>query len=151
MRKWIGILVCLMITASVSAVVYHPMRPESYRAAVHVSVPGYQSSSDFRSTSSYLSSRPSGAITSYSSNGLSAHGLAAISASNFDALNSEGGACYQPSATQTGSRKGRPGGGGDSGGGAIGEYDFHSPVGDTPWVWMLLLLAAFGMKKKRSC
>ena len=76
--------------------------------------------------------------------------MSAISSANFNTLNSEGGACYQPA----GPRRGRPGGGGgDSGGGAIGEYDFHSPVGATPYIWLAILAslyAIFAKKRKKN-
>ena len=69
--------------------------------------------------------------------------LSAISASNFDALNGEGGACYSP--VQSAARRGR----GDEGG-AIGEYDFQSPVGGTPWLWILTLSLLFCFHRRRE-
>ena len=65
--------------------------------------------------------------------------FSAISASNFATLNAEGGACSLTSAeTSTpGPRKGpRP----ETGTGVVEE---RSPVGDTPWLFVLILATAF--------
>jgi len=56
-----------------------------------------------------------------------------ISENNFNTLNSEGGAMYQPSVMQKASR---PGGG-------TGTIEWESPVGDIPWVLMAVLITAF--------
>jgi hypothetical protein len=72
---------------------------------------------------------------------LASGSMSAISASNFEMLNSEGGLCYAESAS--GSRKTpRPGGSGGS-----GVVDTHSPIGDTPWILFGLLLIAYGAFK----
>lgn len=121
MRKVVGILVCLFLSLPLSAISYQTM---SYSAPA----------TDFRSTSVY-----SGSVQSTGS-------LSAISASNFNALNSEGGACYLPSAVSSEPRRGRPGG-------FIGNYDFHSPVGDIPFVLMAImagLYAIFVKKRKKA-
>ena len=109
---------------------------------------------EFRTTSSYMSSgrtnhqsqitnyqlaRPTGSMT-------------AISASNFAQLNGEGGACYQASAIHNptirrGGRDDEEGEGGTSG---IGMTEFHSPVGATPWIFMIILAAAYGIIKRRN-
>ena len=109
----------------------------------------------FRSTSVYV---VSGAVTEspqlrscMSNNGHATCSMYAISAANFAALNSEGGACYQPVAK---ARKGRPGGGGSGGGGAIGEYDFQSPIGAVPVALILLLGAVYALliaRKQKKC
>ena len=64
--------------------------------------------------------------------------FSAISASNFATLNAEGGACSLTSAeTSTpGPRKARPGTG-------TGVVEERSPVGDTPWLFVLILATAF--------
>ena len=143
MRKLIGILVCLLAAASVFAVEYHPLRVSAaardgyYSAASAPSV-------GFRSTSAYS---PNSA-NSIASNSVS--GLSAISASNFAALNSEDGLFAETSAKVGAIRKsGRPGGGGGSEGGGIGEYDFHSPVGDLPFLFFVLLLAAHACRANK--
>ena len=88
----------------------------------------------FRSTSAYNGSmQPAGS-------------LSAISAANYEALNSEGGACYHPSAV--GPRKGRPQENDYGGTGAIGNLDYHSPVGDVPWALLLILAAVWGVRKR---
>lgn len=125
MRKIIGILVCLLVTARLFAVDYQPF---AYSAPP----------TEFRSTSAYTASAnsfPSGRdrVGATSS-------LTAISASNFATLNSEGGACYIPSAT-CGSKRVKvkeP----EPDTEAIGEGVWESPVGETPLI-LLALLAAF--------
>ena len=122
MRKKIGILVCLLILSlQLSAAGYQPM---TYSAP----------ETGFRSTSAYTGShQPTG--------------FAAISASNYAALNSEGGACYN------GPRKGRPKPGDYGGTGAIGVYDYHSPVGDVPWEMIVIfaIILAYIKKKQYLC
>lgn len=136
MRKIIGIIVCLGISVGLWAVDYQPAA--------------------FGSTSAYLSEgrvanlgassmRPSGAIA-YSSGVSMGGSMAAISASNFESLNSEGGACYNPA--RDGSaihRVGRPG----SGSGGTGVSDPQSPVGPTPWILMLLLAGGYILLKRK--
>jgi len=116
MRKIVGILVCLLLSLQLYAVGYQPV---TYSAPV----------TTFRSTSAYNGSiQPTGS-------------LSAISAANYNALNSEGGACYSPAQHGT-IHRGRPGG-------AIGEYDFHSPVGNTPWFLMAVLAAVYLWKSRK--
>jgi hypothetical protein len=127
MKRLTGIILCIWIAAGVSAVDY-PF-------------------TSFNSTSIYTGGRDSQPVAA--ANRQLSGSMSAISSANFAALNSEGGACYQPAASAP--RKGRPGGD-DSGGGsgAIGEYDFHSPVGDTPfWLFALLggIYAFFRMRR----
>ena len=52
------------------------------------------------------------------------------------------GACYNPARDGATIKRGRPGG-------AIGEYDFHSPVGPTPWILMLLLAGGYILLKRK--
>lgn len=143
MRKLKGILVCLLVlvTIRIGAVEYHPV--------------------SFRSTSAYCQDnraanggiqsamRTTGVMT-YRSGTISPTGsLSAISASNFETLNSEGGACYNAPRHGATIKRGRPGGGGDdSGSGATGEYDFHSPVGATPCLFLALLAALYVVYKR---
>ena len=85
--------------------------------------------------------------SAYTVNTQRTSGFAAISASNYAALNSEDGACY------SGPRKGRPKPGDYGGTGAIGNYDFHSPAGDIPWEMMVIfaLILAYIKKKQYLC
>ena len=125
MRKIIGIIVLSLLSLPLMAVGYSPV---TYSAP----------STNFRSTSAYNGSmQPAGSMS-------------AISASNYQALNSEGGACYHPSAI--GPRKGRPKENEYGGSGAIGNQDFHSPVGEIPWIAMgaMLFLYVFYTKKRRN-
>ena len=120
MRKIIGIIVLSLLSLPLMAVEYNPV---TYSAP----------STDFRSTSAYNGSiQPTGSMS-------------AISAANYQALNSEGGACYHPSAVSSEPRRGRPGG-------FIGNYDFHSPVGEIPWIamGMMLFLYVFYTKKRKN-
>ena len=133
MRKIKGILVCLLVMVAfrLMAVEYQPIEA-------------------FGSTSAYMGERSYQPVMS-SGRTQASGSLSAISASNFEELNGEGGAMYRPGSI----RKGRPGGGGDSGGGggessgsgAIGELDFHSPVGDTPWILLALLSAGYAVRR----
>ena len=118
MKKVIGIIVCLWVVTTAGAVEFAPAAP-------------------FRSTSAYGAhgEQYQQQMMTANSRPQSVGSLSAISASNFEALNGEGGAFYSPSeasSASSGPRKGRPGG-------AVGEYDFRSPIGDTPWLIMLLL------------
>ena len=133
MKKIIGIIVCLWSVVSVFAVDYHPIKATGNRPAGSYYATHSQPSSAFRSTSVY------------NSRGLNGYGasFSAISTSNFNALNSEGGACYLPTAT-SGPRKGvvRPGSDSDDDDEenlAIGEIIYRSPLGDAP-VGLILLL-----------
>lgn len=122
MKKVIGIIVCLWVVATAGAVEFAPAAP-------------------FRSTSAYGAhgEQYQQQMTTANSRPQSVGSLSAISASNFEALNSEGGAFYSPSeaSAPSGPRKavGRPG----SGEGGIGVIVEESPIGDTPWLIMLLL------------
>lgn len=153
MRFIKGILVCLfMVLAAMSfaanAMPYTEFRSTSAYISSTSGNTGYARSSAVSvssglKTASYATYRTSGS-------------MAAISAANFATLNSEGGACYQPSSITK--PQVRRGGRDDEeeegdGGNAIGEYDFHSPVGDTPWILFGLLLIAYGAfnwKKKSA-
>ena len=125
MRKFVSVLVCLWVAASVYAAEYKPF---AYSAPP----------TEFRSTSAYTASANS--FTSGRDMVGATSSLAAISASNFATLNSEGGACYIPSAT-CGSKRVKvkeP----EPDTEAIGEGVWESPVGETPLI-LLALLAAF--------
>ena len=129
MRKIIGIIVCLWVAVRLFAVDYQPF---AYSAPT----------TEFRSTSAYTAS--TNALPATTARVGSTSSFSTISTSNFQTLNSEGGLCYQPSATVNRARKGRPtedeGGDGDN---AIGEYDLHSPIGDTPFILFALLAALY--------
>ena len=118
MRKIKGILVCLLVLSSrLMAVSYQPVA--------------------FSSTSAYRSeSRTSQQVMQYDSP-RPVGSLAAISASNYETLNGEGGA-FSPAAAAA-PRRGRIEEGEGGTGGEIGNYEFRSPVGDTPWFVMFLL------------
>ena len=130
MKKVIGIIVCLWVVTTAGAVEFAPAAP-------------------FRSTSAYGAhgEQYQQQMMTANSRPQSIGSLSAISASNFEALNSEGGAFYSPSQTSSapsGPRKGRIGGGDEEtnpggGGGEIGNDEVRSPIGDTPWLIMLLL------------
>lgn len=120
MRKLVSVLVCLWVAAEMFAVSYQSYQPTM-----------------FRSTSAYVAERPM-ATSCHQSSMANHQTLTAISASNFATLNSEGGACYIPSAT-SGPRRAKiveP----DTE--AVGEGVWESPVGETPLI-LLALLAAF--------
>ena len=122
MRKLVSVLVCLWVAAEMFAVSYQSYQPTM-----------------FRSTSAYVAERPM-ATSCHQSSRANHQTLTAISASNFATLNSEGGACYIPSATSGPSKvkvkEPEP----DTE--AIGEGVWESPVGETPLI-LLALLAAF--------
>lgn len=135
MRKIIGIIVCLGISVGLRAVDYQP--------ATFGSTSAYLSGGRAADLGASSAMRPSGAIA-YSSGVSMGGSMSAISASNFESLNSEGGACYNPA--RDGSaihRVGRPG----SGSGGIGVSEPQSPIGDTPWILFGLLLIAYGAFK----
>ena len=127
MRKKIGILVCLLWgTVSAFAVNYQPCGGAS-----------------FGSTSAYVSTRQTSYVhhTPYTVH----QSASAISAANFSTLNSEGGACYMPGRNNVspGPRKAyEP----DI---AIGEGVWESPVGDIPFILMAIMLALYGIWKKK--
>ena len=112
MRKIIGILVCLLVLIEVQG-----------------------ADMAFRSTSPYLSAGSSMCVSSSAPAG----SFSAISAANYAALNSEGGACYTPSGPRRVGREDYI----DNGTPSIGEITEHSPVGDTPWALMILLCLGY--------
>ena len=118
MRKIIGILVCLLVLIEVQG-----------------------ADMAFRSTSPYLSAGSSMCVSSSAP----ASSFSAISAANYAALNSEGGACYTPNGPR---RVGRVDYGDTP---PIGGITEHSPVGDTPWalmIWLCLGYVAYVERKK---
>ena len=124
MRKFIGTLVCLLVSFQLSAVSYQTM---TYSAP----------ETNFRSTSAYAGSyQPTGS-------------LSAISASNFQTLNSEGGACYHPSAIAKPRRINREDMEDENG---TGQVNWESPVGDIPFALMafLALLYARSILSRRK-
>ena len=135
MRKYIGLLVCLLwVSCRLCAVSYQPCKPTA-----------------FRTTSAYIAPVSSAVPMMSMQRPLASGSLSAISASNFEMLNSEGGWCAATSASSTRPqvrKGGRPDEdeGGDNGN-PIGVYDNHSPIGDTPWILFGLLLIAYGAFK----
>lgn len=129
MRRLIGILVCLWVATSLFAVTYQPCKPAAFRTTSAYVAP-MQSASPTMSTNMQ---RP-----------LASGSLSAISASNFEVLNCEGGACHIPSATP-GIRKGSKVTEPETE--AVGEGVWESPIGDTPWILFGLLLIAYGAFK----
>ncbi|MBR4431835.1 MAG: hypothetical protein IKS76_01380 [Paludibacteraceae bacterium] len=131
-----NILVCLFVATSLLAVTYQPCQPTS-----------------FRSTSVYVTTaQPSSVTMSMSPQYPKSIGITAISASNFDALNSEGGACYQPSAARPGGIRrsvDRPDDD-DEDDLAIGEIIERSPVGDTPWILFILFAAGYIVLRRKK-
>ena len=131
MRRIEAILLCLWVVANSFAATYQAFQP-----------------TDFRSTSAYMTagertSMPSASrATPYTSQSLSA-----ISASNFATLNSEGGACYHPSAIHSGPKKGKVV---EPDTEAVGEGVWESPVGDIPWMLIVLLLLLYLPLKKEK-
>ena len=121
MRRLLGIVVCLWIVERLFGVEYRPI--------------------EFGSTSAYIGSQQKEQTTVRTSARVQTYGsMSAISAANFTALNSEGGACYTPTDIKRPKgnvRKGR------SGGNGTGMYDFRSPVGSTPWILIVLLAVAY--------
>ena len=108
---------------------------------------------EFRTTSAYMSSgrtNHQSQITNYQL-ARPTGSIAAISASNFAQLNGEGGACYQASAIHKPIRRGGRDDEEDEGGtSGIGMTEFHSPVGATPWIFMIILAAAYLFVKRRN-
>ena len=126
MRRLLGIVVCLWIVERLLAVEYRPI--------------------GFSSTSAYAGSQRSEQTAMMAAPRVQTYGsMSAISAANFTALNSEGGACYTPTDMERPKgnvRKGR------SGGNGTGMYDFHSPVGATPCLFLALLAALYVVYKR---
>ena len=142
MRKSKGILVCLLVTVRIGAVDFQPVSFGSTSAYLH--------EARGANIAPQSAMRPTGILAYGPSKAYSTGSPAAISASNFETLNSEGGACYNP--TRNGSairRVGRSDDGGEDDSGAIGAYGYHSPVGTTPWLMMLLLAGAYILLKRR--
>lgn len=137
MRKIIGIIVCLFITVGLWAVEYHP--------ATFSSTSTYMHESRVASVAAQSAMRPSGAMAFRSGTITTTGSLSAISASNFEALNSEGGACYNaPRHGGTIKKVGRP----ETGSGGIGVSEPSSPVGATPCLFLALLAALYVVYKR---
>ena len=141
MKRLINIWICLCVAASALAVTYQPCQSSSFRStSVYVGGGvGYHQSPMTNHQSSFTNHRPSGSMQT-------------ISASNFARLNSEGGECYQPSygARRPGLRReGRDDEDEDDSNNAIGEYDFHSPIGDGTWPLLLLSMLYVLVRKLR--
>lgn len=125
MRKIIGIIVYLWVAARLFAVDYQPF---AYSAPT----------TEFRSTSAYTVNTLPGTERVATTSSFSA-----ISASNFQALNSEDGA-FSPSAASEPRRVGRPGGGG-----GIGVIEDASPVGELPLILITVMACLYGIYAKK--
>ena len=134
MRQYVGILICLWVAARALAVTYQPCTPSSFRST-SVYVGG---AADYNQSSYTIHSTP---YTTKATGSLSA-----ISASNFAALNDEGGACYIPSATKGRPRKVKID---EPGTEAVGEGVWESPVGEIPFFAMILLVTIYFIFVKR--
>ena len=131
MRKWIGILFCLLVSCQLLAVSYQPCGPMAPRSgAVYVA-------EQQQLVATINMQRP---ITTGS--------FASISASNFEALNSEGGACYHPA--MRGPRRIDREDMEDEYG--TGQINWESPIGNVPWILMVLLtgIYVFWTKKRKK-
>lgn len=138
MRKIIGIIVCLLITVGLWAVEYHP--------ATFSSTSAYMHESRVANVAAQSAMRPSGAMAFRSGAITTTGSLSAISASNFETLNSEGGACYTPARHGGTIRRGRSDEGEE--GTSIGDLGYHSPVGATPCLFLALLAALYVVYKR---
>jgi len=128
MRKLVSVLVCLWVAARLFAVDYQPF---AYSAPT----------TEFRSTSAYTAS--TNALPTTTARVGSTSSFSAISSSNFVALNSEGGLCYNPggASRRAGKKPVVP---------PIGENEEEFPIGDTPWILFGLLLIAYEAFKRKK-
>jgi hypothetical protein len=146
MMKRKGILVCLLVlvTLRIGAVEYHPISFSSTSA--------YYRDNRAANGVSQSAMRPTGAMAFRSGAITTTGSLSAISASNFETLNSEGGACYNPARSNATIRRERSeegdSGGRDEDSEAIGSYGYHSPVGATPCLFLALLAALYVVYKR---
>ena len=140
MKQILTLILCMWVTAGLCNVHYHP-----------VTTTASWPSASFRSTSTYTVHSTAYANTIHPTS--YACSMSAISAANFSTLNSEGGACYQPTATQPGIRRiSRPGDDDDDdeeGNLAIGEVIERSPVGDIPCLLVFLFAALYTIRRTR--
>ena len=137
MRKIISILFCLWISVGLRAVDFQP--------AAFGSTSPYLHEGRGAGIASQSAMRPTGTLA-YGSGVSMGGSMSAISSSNFETLNSEGGACYNPARDGSAIRRvGRPG----SGSGGTGVSDPTSPVGPTPWILMILLAGGYILLKRR--
>ena len=129
MRRIRVILLCLWVVASSFAATYQC----------------YQPTSDFHSTSAYRTNSQS-SMSNYQSptTNMATGSLSAISASNFNALNSEGGLCYAASAKSSPFRAGKkpdtP---------PIGQIEEESPIGEIPFILMAILASLYVIWTKK--
>ena len=131
MRKLVGLLVCLWVAAQAFALSY-----PTYRAAAN-GCGGYGAPAHHATMTVSATPAPERRT---------AGSLAQISAENFETLNSEGGACYHAPSV----RRGRPDEDENGSTGGIGEESYHSPVGEVPMLFMLLLAITYTLLKVRT-
>ena len=150
MRFIKGLLVCLFMVLAAMSIAANAMPYTEFRStSAYISSTSGNTGYARSSVVSVSSGLKTASYATYRTTG----SMVAISAANFATLNSEGGACYQPSSITK--PQVRRGGRDDEeeegdGGNAIGEYDFHSPVGATPWILMVVLAAAYLFIKRRK-
>lgn len=128
MRKWIGILVCLLVTTSLFAVTYQTYKPSS-----------------FRTTSAYVAPMQHTSLSMNMQRPLTTGSLSAISVSNFETLNGEGGACYSPSNASLPRRVKID----EPDTEAVGEGVWESPVGDIPCILMAIMASLYVIWRKK--
>lgn len=137
MRKIIGILVCLWVSVGLWAVDFQP-------TTAFGSTSAYVRDGRTANLGASSAMRPSSSMA-YSSGITLSGSMSTISASNFETLNSEGGACYNPARDGSAIRRvGRP-----DGAGGTGNSLRESPVGPTPWIFMLLLAGGYILFKRK--
>lgn len=127
MRKIIGILVCLWVAARLFAVDYQPF---AYSAPA----------TEFRSTSAYTAS--TNALPATTARVGTTSSFSTISSSNFSTLNSEGGLCYTPASGPLRVKTPKP----DVP--PIGEDLEEFPIGDTPWIFIAILIIVYFFRAK---
>ena len=128
MRRIKTILLCLWVVANSFAATYQTYTPTDFRSTSAYVAGGERTSTPYTIHSTPITNRASGSMT-------------AISAANFSTLNSEGGACYLPSATHSGPRKAGKVTEPDTE--AVGEGVWESPVGDIPFILFALFVLIY--------
>lgn len=132
MKRLTGIIICILFAVSMLAANYTPV--DFHSTSVYTASPTNSRGINMPTNTTY-GVRPTGSMST-------------ISASNFQTLNSEGGACYQPSAISNPSMRkiSKPG----SGEGGTGIVNQEYPLGDTPWLLFIMLVAAFMAYKHKN-
>lgn len=131
MRRVISIIIgLLLIVTGVFAVTFSPYQPDA----------------SFRSTSAYLERERMSVLSADMGMYRPVSGsLSAISAANFEELNSE-----EPSESSSKPHGRVRTGRGNYSGLATGTTEWHSPVGDVAWGVLLLLGALYAWRKRKE-